>query len=357
MALKDFYEILGIPKNASDDEIRKAYRQLALKYHPDRNPGDQAAETQFKEATEAFSTLSDSEKRSQYDTQKTFTDFGINFGVGANRVRYSWQSPNPRNPYIRNPFVDEIFGPPDDIPVQDPGEDITETINISLAESVQGCQKKIFVQSTKVRHPCENCSGTGAAPGSKRIPCMACASKGRIPDYRVEIGPRLKNCTACKGAGFKPLTKCSICKGTGKVLKHREVIVKVPAGINSGQRLRLAGCGGVGSPPGDLYVNVYVNLDDTFKRQGQDILTTAKISFSDAIQGCSIQVISLNGKEIHIDIPPGIQQGAIINIKGAGVSKNGDLLVQVHIEMPSKMTPRALELIKELAEEIKKSSH
>jgi molecular chaperone DnaJ len=349
---KNPYEVLGVSKDASEDEIRKIYRQLALQYHPDRNPGNKVSEDKFREITEAFAILSDPQKRFQYDSRDIFNR------VGRHGFRAApWTHTN-----TRNPFIDDIFAYQETVSSiqEEAGEDITETIYISLLEAVRGCQKKIAVNSPKIRFNCENCAGTGAAPGSKRILCMACGGKGRIPDYRVGVGPRLKTCSACKGAGFKPLSKCSVCKGVGKIHKHREVVVKVPAGINDGQRLRLAGCGSPGSPPGDLYVNINVKLDDRFVRQGQDILTTTKISFVDAIQGCSTNVQSLDGHEIQILVPPETQQGTIIKVIGSGIAgilglKQGDLLVQIYIEMPQNMTTRAELLLKELAEELSKS--
>jgi molecular chaperone DnaJ len=347
---KDYYSVLGVPKESSVDDIKKAYRQLALKNHPDRNPGNESAAERFKEATEAYSVLGDLEKRKDYDQLRdnAFGQFFINDFANFNDIFGA------RRRTRVHTSTHDIFNEEE---TAAPGEDISISLHITLEEAASGCLKHVTATSSKVDSPCEQCMGSGAATNSRRIVCSTCVGKGKVPDFRIGIGPRLKSCPVCKGRGGKPLIECVICKGSGRSRKKREVNIKVPAGIETGQRLRLAGLGSPGTPPGDLYVEVSVKTHDKFDRKGQELYTILKISLLDAIRGTSVTIGLMDGKQITVTVPPGVQQLQDLLIKGEGMpnalgTTRGDLHVIIHIEIPKYMTQRAKKLLEELVDEL-----
>lgn len=353
---RDYYEVLGVKKDASEDEIKRAYRKLALKYHPDHNPDDPEAEQKFKEAAEAYDALRDPERRANYDRFGTpnpggmgggftnaddiFSQFGDIFGDifggfgGASRSR----GPRPQQ-----------------------GDDLRYNMTISFREAASGIEKPIKLP----RHAtCPDCSGSGAAKGSDRETCRKCGGSGQTV-IRQGFMQFVQPCPTCRGRGFTIPKPCPKCKGSGIVETVRELSVRIPAGVYDGARLRLRGEGeaGVhGGPNGDLYVVLHVEDDDVFERDEQNLIYTAEITFPQAALGARIQVPSLKeGEMLDLDIPKGTQSGKVFTIRGKGLrypgsNRTGDLLVKVIVKTPTKLSSEQEKLLREferLAEEQK----
>ncbi len=350
----DYYEVLGVSRTASSDEIRKAYKQAALKYHPDRNPGDPSAEAKFKEATEAFSVLSDDDKRQRYDQfghaglegmggfdfqnvdifsqfQDLFADFFAGFG-GAPRSR--------RNGPQR-------------------GADLRVQQRLTLTEAYQGCKKEIAVRAPS---PCETCQGTGAAAGSGREVCSTCRGSGQVSNARGFV-MFTTTCPTCRGEGSVLRQPCEVCRGAGQVEKSRKVLVTFPAGIDAGQRLRVPGQGVAGvrnGPAGDLYVDVDLDADERFERDGLDLITRASISFADASLGTKLKLPMLDDSSIEVAIPAGTQPGDVLTLKGKGMPRvdgrgRGALHVVVQVAVPKRISRRAEGLLRELEQELQQT--
>lgn len=351
---RDYYEVLGVSRTASNDEIRKAYKQAALKHHPDRNPGDSAAEAKFKEATEAFSVLSDNDKRQRYDQfghegldgmggfdfqnvdifshfQDLFADFFGGFG-GATRGR--------RNGPQR-------------------GADLRVQQRLTLTEAYLGCKKEIAVHAPA---PCDTCQGTGAASGSGREVCSTCRGSGQVSNARGFV-MFTTTCPSCRGEGSVIKQPCEACHGAGHVDRSRKVLVTFPAGIDAGQRLRVPGQGVPGvrnGPSGDLYVDVDLEPDERFERDGLDLVTRAPISFADAALGTKFQLQALDDSAIDIAIPAGTQPGDVLTLKGKGMPRvdgrgRGALHVVVQVTVPKRVSRRAEGLLRELEKELQQS--
>jgi molecular chaperone DnaJ len=339
--MKDYYEILGVPRDASEAEIKKAFRQLALKYHPDRNPGDKLAEEKFKEINEAYSCLSDPEKRANYDR------FGVAEGIGAGF--------HPFDTGFGDIFED-IFG---DFfgtftghrrPRATKGNDLRYDLKISLMEAAFGTERFIEIPRWE---SCSDCNGTGSIPGKGPVTCSSCRGTGQI---RLQQGffSISKTCGRCHGTGKVITDPCKTCKGQGRVKKFRSINVKIPQGVDTGSRLRISGEGEpglYGGPPGDLYVIINVEEHPFFKRDGTDIFCEVPISFPQAVLGAEIDVPTLDGTS-KIKIPPGTPSGRIFHIKGKGLTKvgghsRGDQIVRVYIDVPKKLTQRQKELLEE----------
>ncbi len=360
MGKRDYYEVLGISKNATAAEIKKAYRQIAMKYHPDRNQDDPTAEEKFKEASEAYSVLGNGEKKEKYDR------FGFN-GLNSNNHGFSDFSF----------FSDSIFSDFEDIlgdvfgfgsssssrrtrnrPRR--GEDIGLEISISLEESYNGVEKKITVSKEQ---NCTVCNGTGSEPGTSPEVCKQCGGHGSVRRSQGFFAISTP-CPSCRGKGTIIVHPCNECSGTGRISKEKEIKVTIPAGVDNGNRLRVSeeGDGGyLNGRPGDLYILINVEKNKSFRREGNNLIYNLNISFSQAVLGDDILINAFHGTE-KIKIPPETENGKIIKIKNKGFRNlngwgKGDLLIIVNITTPSNLSKREKELFKELRKlELEKTS-
>ena len=342
---RDYYEVLGVRRDASADEVKKAYRKVAVANHPDRNPGDEAAIERFKEASEAFEVLSKPEKRSRYDQ---FGHAGVSGNGGAGFSD-----------------VGDIFGAFGDIfgdlfgggsrtrqrGVQQ-GSSLQTAISIDLLEAANGCKNQIEVERQEL---CSTCDGSGARPGSRPATCDYCGGQGRIVQsqgfFRVQT-----TCPACRGEGRIVREKCPQCRGNGRESREFKLVVEVPPGVDTGMRLCLRGEGEPGphgGPRGDLYVDIQVRSHPFFERDGLDLMCAVPITFTQAALGTSIEIPLLGGKQ-ELDIPAGTQPNQTFVVRRQGMpdphsGRRGDLIVEVQVEVPRKLTPQQDELLRDLA--------
>lgn len=342
MAKRDYYEILGVSKNASASELKKSFRQLALKYHPDKNPGNKGAEEKFKEAAEAYEILNDSDKRNLYDQ----------FGHEGLKGR-GFGGPRGFEDIFSN-FGDifgEFFG--GDQSRQRRGADLRSDIDITFEEAAFGAKKEIDVR----KHAgCEACSGSGCKKGTSPVICHTCRGTGHV--VRSQGFFSLQSpCPDCQGTGQKIAYPCGKCHGEGVVVVNKKIAVNIPAGVDEGSRLRLSNEGAAepGLPPGDLYVFIHVEAHEFFHREGQDIYCRLNISFSQAALGAEIEVPLLDGKTSIINVPAGTTYGDSHRIPGGGARKlrghgRGDQIIQMIVDTPKDLTKRQEELFKELSE-------
>jgi molecular chaperone DnaJ len=359
MAKRDYYEILGVAKNASEDDIKKAYRKLAMKHHPDRNQGDGAkkAEEQFKEAKEAYEMLSDAQKRAAYDQ---YGHAGVDPNMGAGRGA---------GPEGFGGFAEafgDIFG--DIFGGQGAGRrgggqqvyrgsDLSYAMEITLEEAARGKETQIRIPSWE---NCETCGGSGAKPGTSAKTCGSCGGSGTV-HMRQGFFSIQQTCPHCHGSGKIIPDPCMTCNGQGKVKKQKTLEVKIPAGINEGMRIRSAGNGepGVnGGPSGDLYIEIRIKQHDLFERDGDDLHCTMPVSMVTATLGGTIEVPTLGGKA-EIELPEGTQHGKTFRLRGKGIkgvrsSYPGDLYCHIAVETPVKLTEHQKKLLKELDESLKK---
>ena len=348
MANKDFYEVLGVDKSASEDEIKKAFKKAALKYHPDRNKGDKEAEEKFKEVNEAYQVLSDAEKRQRYDQFGT-ADFngaqgfdGFDFGgfggfgdIFSDIFGGGFSSSSSRKNAPRK------------------GADLEYNLNLTFEEAVYGCKKEIKVTR---KEKCETCSGTGAKPGTSSKTCTKCHGSGRVQmQRRTPLGVMSTTtvCDACNGEGKIIEEPCTTCRGTGKERKTRTITVNVPAGVDTGNVMPFRGQGEAGEnggPAGDLYVNIRVAPHKSFKRNGYDIHMETHISFAKAAFGTDIKVPTVEG-DVTYKIPAGTQPGTVFRLKGKGVQRvnstvKGDHYVKVIVDVPKTLNEKQEEALR-----------
>ena len=352
---RDFYEILGVPKNASDEDIKKSYRKLAMKYHPDRNQGDASAEVKFKEAKEAYEMLSDAEKRTAYDQYgHAGVDPNMRGAAGAGGFGGFGES------------FGDIFG---DIFGQARrqqggggrqvfrGNDLSYAMDISLEEAAAGKKTEIRIPSYD---ECDTCHGSGAKPGTSAKTCGTCQGQG-VVQMRQGFFSVQQNCPHCRGSGKIISDPCSPCHGQGKIKRQKTLEISIPAGIDDGMRIRSTGNGEPGTnggPPGDLYIEIRLQKHEVFQRDGDDLHCAVPISFTTAALGGEVSVPTLNG-EAAIDLPEGTQTGKQFRLRGKGIkgvraSFPGDLYCHITVETPVKLTEHQRKLLKEFDESLKK---
>lgn len=359
MSKRDYYEVLGVAKNASEAELKKAYRRAAQKFHPDRNPDDKQAEENFKEAKEAHEVLSDARKRAAYDqfghagVDPSMGGGGPGFGAGAGGANFS---------DIFGDVFGDIFGGGGGRAGAAGGQrvyrgaDLRYNLDLSLEDAVRGTTVKIRVP-TMVK--CETCEGSGAKKGSKPTTCTTCGGHGQV---RMQQGffSVQQTCPNCRGTGTIISDPCGDCHGQGRIKESKTLSVKVPSGVDNGDRIRLAGegeAGENGGPPGDLYVQIRVKEHAIFKRDDSDLYCEVPISFSTAALGGELEVPTLDGR-VKLKIPEETQTGKLFRMRGKGVKPVrggavGDLLCRVMVETPSNLSSKQ----KELLEEFEKSLH
>ena len=360
MAKRDYYEVLGVPKNASDDDIKKAYRKLAMKYHPDRNQGEDAkkAEEKFKEAKEAYEMLSDAQKRAAYDQ---FGHAGVDPSAGMGRG-----GPGPEGFGGFAEAFGDIFG---DIFGGNSGRraggqqvfrgnDLSYAMEITLEEAALGKDSQIRIPTWDT---CDTCRGTGAKPGTSPKTCSTCNGAGAV-HMRQGFFSIQQTCPACQGAGKVIPEPCMTCNGAGRIKRQKTLEVKIPAGINEGMRIRSTGNGEPGTnggPPGDLYIEIRIKPHEIFERDGDDLHCKIPVSMTTAALGGSIEVPSL-GSKAEIELPEGTQHGKTFRLRGKGIkglrsSYPGDLYCHITVETPVKLTDAQRKLLKELDESFRRA--
>ncbi len=353
---RDFYEVLGIQKGASDDEIKKAYRKMAKKYHPDLNPGDKQAEANFKEVNEAYEVLSDKDKKSRYDQ---FGHAGVDPNYGAGGGGYGYGG----NPFGQDIDLGDIFssffggfggGRQSNYNGPRKGSDAEIELTISFEEAAKGCTKRISYQ---LIDKCSDCNGTGAQKGSSPKTCPDCRGTGQIRiSQKTPFGvmQTARTCSRCSGSGKVIDNPCRTCAGKGKVRRTKEIEVNIPAGINDDQVLNVRGRGNAGTnggPAGDLHVYISVRTHPVFERKGDDVWCDMPISFTQAALGCDVTVPTLDGK-VEYHVHEGTQPGDVFKLKGKGIQHlngrgKGDQYVRAVIEIPRYLTDKQKELLRQ----------
>ena len=350
MAKRDYYEVLGVNKSANKDEIKKSYRKLALKYHPDKNKGDKCAEEKFKEASEAYHVLSDDKRKANYDQfgHAAFQGAGGQGGFGNFDFSSSFSD------IFEDVFGDFGFGSSGRSRrgrSNNRGNDLRYDISIDLDDAFTGTEKKINYTTYK---KCKTCSGAGSKPGSKPSACGYCGGQGRVRSSQGFFTIQ-QTCPECGGEGEKITNPCNNCSGAGKTQSNESVSVKIPKGVDDGTRIRIAGKGEAGSKggsSGDLYLFVSVEPHNIFKRSEENLYYELPISFTDAALGATVEVPSIDGGKTKIKIPSGTQSGKQLRLKGKGMpvlKRNifGDLYIRIVTEIPTSLTKRQKELLAE----------
>lgn len=361
MAKEDYYELLGVQKGATEDELKKAYRKKAVQYHPDKNPGDKQAEEMFKKISHAYEVLKDPEKRAAYDRYGHAAFEGA--GAGAPRGYGGMGGGGFHDPFdiFREVFgqqggmgggiFEEMFGGGSRGGGQD-GADLRYDLEITLEEAARGAEKEI---SFRKHATCERCDGSGAEPGSKRVTCPTCRGAGQVRRSGGII-TFTQTCPTCAGTGTKIEKPCTACRGEGRVLKTTKLNVRIPPGVDNGSRLRSSGngeAGVAGGQTGDLYIVISVKEHELFERQGDDLFCEIPIKFTLATLGGTIEVPTLFGKA-SLKIPMGTQSGTTFRLREKGMpslrgGRQGDQLVRVHVEVPQSLTPEQRKILEDFA--------
>lgn len=361
---RDYYEVLGIQKGASEDEIKKAYKKLARKYHPDMNPGDKEAEEKFKEVNEANEVLSDPEKKARYD-QFGFAGVDPNYGAGAGGGAYGGGFDFGDLGDIFGSFFGGGFGGQRRNPnAPQRGESIRASVSISFTEAAFGCEKSVTIERSE---QCPTCKGSGCAPGTTPEICPDCHGSGTVQTRRqTPMGVFASNgpCRKCGGTGRLIHQPCSDCRGSGAVRKRRTIKVNIPAGIDHGQTISLRGQGGAGKnggPAGDLLITVMVQPHEIFRRDGVDVFCEAPITFTQAALGAELEIPTIDGK-VKYSIPEGTQTGTVFRLKGKGVPVlngrgRGDQYVTVVIETPRSLNKEQKEALRRFSETLGENNY
>lgn len=353
---KDYYTILGLEKSASKDEIKKAFRKLAAQYHPDKKTGDEA---KFKEISEAYAVLGDEKKKAEYDAYGRAFQGAGGGGAQGGFGGFNWQD-----------FQQAAGGQGFDFDINDlfenfgfggggrrqaRGRDISIDIELSFKESVFGVTRNVLLTKNNT---CEHCNGTGAKNGTEMTSCSTCNGNGRVRETRQSIMgsfQTVRECTVCSGSGKVPKEKCGHCAGAGVMRGEDEIEIKIPAGIQNGEMIRMTGRGEAiqGGTPGDLYIKIHVKAHASIKREGANLISPLPVKLTDALLGAEYGVETLDGN-VKIKIPAGVKHGEMLRIKGKGVEQNGrrgDFLVRINIETPTKLSRKARKLVEELRDE------
>ncbi len=356
---RDLYEVLEVPRDASTDEVKKAYRKLAMKYHPDRNSGDKAAEERFKEVSEAYDVLSNPQKRSAYDR---FGMAGLKGGAGAGFGFHAFDLSEALSMFMRDfggmGGFDAIFGGGGrSRREQQRGQDIRVSLKLSLEDVAHGTSRKIKLKALAT---CDTCGGTGARPGSTPVVCQTCGGVGEVRRAQQSLFGQLVSvsaCPSCQGQGTVIREPCDECRGDGRVRKDSVVDIEVPPGVSRENYLTLRGKGAVGprnGPPGDLLVELEVVDDPRFERRGDDLVYDLPVAFSQAALGAEFEVPTPYGDE-RIELPPGTQSGTIMSLRGKGLpnlntGRRGSLHVRIQVWTPTRLTPELKGLFEQLSE-------
>jgi molecular chaperone DnaJ len=371
---KDYYAVLGVPASATHDEIKKQYRKLASKHHPDKNPNDAKSAERFKEISEAYQVLGDEAKRKQYDDMRRLGAFG---GFGA-ASRGGGSRPSSSGAGAGAPPGNFRFEDLGDIGLggfgdlfssmfggaqaggqrggrargPERGQDVETTLEIPFRAAALG--DKVSVE-LEVNEECSVCRGSGAAPGAKVTPCAECGGRGSVTFGQGGFAVS-RPCPQCLGRGTVPSERCGNCTGTGEVRSHRKVLISVPPGVDTGTKIRLKAQGGKGNkdgPPGDLLITFQVQPDRFYRREGLDLVAPVPINIAQATLGSRVQVKTLDGKKVAIKIPAGTASGRRFRVRGQGIEKDGtrgDLIVEVSVSVPEQLTPEQEKAMREFAE-------
>ena len=360
MAKRDYYEVLGVERGASDKDIKKAYRRMAMKHHPDRNPDNKNAEESFKEVNEAFEVLSDKQKKAAYDQ---YGHAGVDSSMGGGAGGFGGGFGGADFGDIFGDVFGDIFGGGGrgrSRSSAQRGADLRYQVELSLEEAVRGISKNIRIPTLV---SCKECHGSGAKKGTEPVTCTTCGGVGQV---RMQQGffTVQQVCPDCHGSGKMIKEPCGVCHGEGRTQEYKTLLVKIPAGVDTGDRIRLGGEGEAGingGPAGDLYVQVNVAEHPIFKRDGKNLYCEVPITFVDAALGSELDVPTLDG-QVKLKIPAETQTGKLFRLRGKGVTPirgggTGDLMCRVVVETPVKLTERQKELLKELDETFDKDDH
>jgi molecular chaperone DnaJ len=351
---RDYYEVLGVSKDAPGDDIRKAYKQAALKFHPDRNQGDKDAEHKFKEATEAYSVLSDGDKRQAYDR---FGHAGVEGRGGFDFSQAGMGDILSQFQDLFSDFFGGFGGSSRQGRNADRGQDVQVDVPVTLKEAMTGTKREVNVRG--VAH-CDECHGSGASPGSRADRCHACGGSGQVATQRGFL-MFATTCPKCRGRGEVIGSPCTSCNGQGRVERQKKVLVSIPAGVDSGQRLRVPGqgmSGRNGASQGDLYVDIHLEGHPKFQREGNDLATQVQVHFGIATLGGRTEIQLPDDTRLNVTIQPGTQPGSVILLRGQGMPRldqrggRGDLHVVVSVLVPKKISKKAKKLLEELMQEL-----